>query len=133
MVWVIEMHQDFYDPKNITLQRLEDVRTWFGKVCEHEEGIILMLASTKFPLTSFAWKIKKQKNSEVRNIENWWCPSSLEAPKKTCYPELNIQDFSLKHLIALFNMSTPPAELLNKSQQKPNKNTSFFRVEMFYK
>lgn len=36
------------------------VQTRFGKVCEHEEGIILILASTKFPLTSFAWKIKKK-------------------------------------------------------------------------
>jgi len=26
--------------------------------------------------------------------------------------------FKIKHLIALFNISTPPAELLNKSQQE---------------
>ena len=47
----------------------------------YEEGIILILASTKFPLTSFAWKIKKKITSELRNIENWWFPS-LEALKK---------------------------------------------------
>jgi len=46
-----------------------------------EEGIILMLASTKFPVTSFLWKTKNTTSEDV-NIENWWVPSSLETLKK---------------------------------------------------
>ena len=93
-----------------------------------EEGIILMLASTKFPVTSFLWKTKNTTSEDV-NIENWWVPSSLETLKKAhVVRNLICKTFPPKKTWLLSSIVL--YRLLNKKQLNPNKYPNFFPAEM---
>ena len=95
----------------------------------YEEGIILMLAITEFPLTSFSWNIiktqpAKTEASKIGGSLLHWKHSKKDMLSGIQYARLFLQKKTWLLSSILWY------RLLNKKQVNPNKNPNFFPAEM---